>query len=275
MAYGSSFSFGYSLTPWIKRLLIANTAIFLLTYAIPAIQYYLAFTPAEILSRPWTPITYMFAHGGLFHLLFNMLALFFFGARLESQWGSREFIKYYVICGLGGAALSFVFAFSHPVVGASGAVYGLMLAYAMNWPDDIVHIWGIFPVKVKWLVVGLVAISLLSIRSGSGGTIAHFAHLGGFAAGFLYLKLDDPMTDRITRLRKLMSRPRLTVIAGDQPASTPVRRPDARPGRRRNEEQLLDDVDRVLDKISASGMSSLTPEERKLLDEVSKRYRKN
>jgi membrane associated rhomboid family serine protease len=275
MAYGSSFSFGYALTPWIKRLLIANIAVFLLTYAFRDITYYLAFAPSDILSRPWTPITYMFVHGGVFHLLFNMLGLFFFGARLEDRWGSREFIKYYLVCGLGGAALSFVFAFNSSVVGASGAVYGIMLAYAMNWPDDLVYIWGIFPIKVKWLVVIFAAISLLSAFGGSGGSIAHFAHLGGFAAGFLYLKLDDPMTERITRLRKLMSRPRLTVIAGDQPASTPARRPDARPARRRNEDQLLDDVDRVLDKISASGMSSLTPEERKLLDEVSKRYRKN
>src|SRR5688572_18780691 len=124
MAYGSSFSFGFSLTPWVKRLLIANIAVFLLTYAFRDITYYLAFAPSEILSRPWTPITYMFVHGGIFHLLFNMLGLFFFGARLEDRWGSREFIKYYLVCGLGGAALSFVFAFNNSVVGASGAVYG-------------------------------------------------------------------------------------------------------------------------------------------------------
>jgi membrane associated rhomboid family serine protease len=270
MAY-SSFSFGSSLTTWVKRLLIANIAIFLLTLAFPVVVGYMAFVPAEVLSRPWTIITYMFVHSGIWHIFFNMLALFFFGSPVEERFGSREFIKYYFICGLGGAALSFVFAFHSPVVGASAAVYGVMLAFAMNWPDSPIYIWGIFPIKAKWLVVFYVAIDMIGALQGRDG-IAHFAHLGGFAAGYLYMKLDDPMSLRLARLRKLMTRPRLTVIAGDQPAG---KKTESRPARRHKEDALLDSVDRVLDKISASGMSSLTPEERKLLDEVSKRFRQN
>lgn len=271
MAYGNSFSFGSSLTPWVKRLLIANAAIFLLTLALPVVGAYMAFMPAQVLSRPWTLLTYMFVHSGVWHILFNMLALFFFGSPIEERWGSSEFIKYYIICGLGGAAASFVFAFHTPVVGASAAIYGVMLAFAMNWPDSPIYIYGILPIKAKWLVVIYVAIDLIGAFQSRGG-IAHFAHLGGFAAGFLYMKLDDPMSVRLHRLRKLMTGPKLTVIAGDKPAGA---KPEPRPARRHKEDQLLDSVDRVLDKISASGMSSLTPEERKLLDEVSKRFRQN
>src|SRR5438309_522071 len=129
MAY-NSVSFGYPLTPWVKRLLIANVAVFLLTLGLPIVGDYLAFVPSDILSRPWTALTYMFVHQGVWHILFNMLALFFFGPPVEERFGPREFIKYYIICGLGGAALSFAFAYNSPVVGASAAIYGVMLAFA-------------------------------------------------------------------------------------------------------------------------------------------------
>ncbi len=268
MAYNT---FGFTLTPWVKRLLIANVAVFLLTLALPDVVRYLAFVPANVLSTPWTVITYMFVHDGVWHILFNMLALFFFGSPVEEKFGSNEFIKYYIICGLGGAAASFAFAFHNPVVGASAAIYGVMLAFAMNWPDSPIYIYGILPIKAKWLVVIYVALDLLGAWKGGGG-IAHFAHLGGLAAGFIYIKIDDPLSVRLIRLRKMMTRPRLTVISGDQPANAKAA---PRPARRHKEDQMLDSVDRVLDKISASGMSSLTPEERKLLDEVSKRFRQN
>src|SRR4051794_19846937 len=110
---------GYHLTPWVKRLLIANAAVFLVAWRFPQLREYLAFAPEDVLSRPWTAVTYMFTHWAFFHVFFNMLALFFFGPPIEERWGSKEFIKYYFICGLGGAALSFVFAFNSAVVGAS------------------------------------------------------------------------------------------------------------------------------------------------------------
>lgn len=97
MAYRGSFTFGFGLTPWVQRLIIANAVMFLLTYLDPGLYNYLAFVPLDIIGRPWTIVTYMFAHGGFMHLFFNMLALFFFGPALEARWGSREFIKFYVI----------------------------------------------------------------------------------------------------------------------------------------------------------------------------------
>lgn len=270
--YSSGYQFGgYHLTPWVKRLIIANGVIFLATWALPQLIDYMAFQPSAVLYRPWTVLTYMFTHGGFWHVFFNVLALFFFGPPVEERWGSREFIKYYLICGLGGAALSFVFAFNSPVVGASAAVYGIMLAFAMLWPDVPIYIWGIFPVKAKWLVMALAVLSLLSaFGSGSPDQVAHFAHLGGFAAGFLYIKLDSATGNPLQKMKKLVTRRRFKVVPGAAPLKPEPPRP-----KRRDSERMLDDVDAVLDKISTQGMASLTADERKLLDEMSRRYRQN
>jgi membrane associated rhomboid family serine protease len=276
MAYRgfSGFGFGSGLTPWVKRLLIANGAVSLLTFvARPAFEY-LAFVPSLILVRPWTILTYMFVHGDIWHLLFNMLTLFFFGPPLESRWGSREFIRFYFVAGLGGALLSFLFAPASTIVGASAAIYGVLLAFAMVWPDLRIYFWGIFPIKAKWLVAGLVAISLLSAFGSTGRGIAHFAHLGGLAAAFLYMKFDGPLASaRLSRLKRRITRPRLTVVSGSAAPKRPE--PPRRVLRSEEEEALLDRVDRVLDKISSSGMASLTPEEKRVLDEVSRRYRRD
>lgn len=217
MAYRGSFTFGFGLTPWVQRLIIANAVMFLLTYLDPGLYNYLAFVPLDIIGRPWTIVTYMFAHGGFMHLFFNMLALFFFGPALEARWGSREFIKFYVICGIGGAALSFLFAPHSPIIGASAAVFGVMLAFAMNWPEMPIYIWGIFPIQARVLVLILAVFSLLSAFGGSNDGTAHFAHLGGFAAGFLYLKLDRHNSP-LARLKKISAKRRMTVVPGSRDA---------------------------------------------------------
>lgn len=270
-SYSNASIGGYHLTPWVKRLLIINTAVFLATWALPWLAGLLAFQPSGVFLKPWTVITYMFVHGGFMHLFFNMLGLFFFGPPIERHWGSREFIKYYLICGLGGAALSFIFAFNASVVGASGAVYGVMLAFAMMWPDMPIYIWGILPVKAKWLVAVLAGMSMLSAFTGSSDGVAHFAHLGGFAAGFLYIRLDNATGSPLQKMKKMVARRKFKVVPG-----AAVTKPEPpRTMKRRDEDRVLDEVDKVLDKISTQGMASLTPDERKLLDEVSRRYRQN
>src|SRR5512141_616914 len=114
MGYRDSFSFGYSLTPWVKRLILANVIVFLVTWIAGRLGMpigdLLALRPDAVLTRPWTILTYMFVHAGFLHILFNMIALFFFGPPVEERLGPTSFIKYYLVCGLGGAALSFVFA---------------------------------------------------------------------------------------------------------------------------------------------------------------------
>jgi membrane associated rhomboid family serine protease len=275
MAYRSGMTFGYGLTPVVQWLIIANAAVYLVTLVGPRVTSELAFIPSLILVRPWTLVTYMFVHGGFMHILFNMLGLFFFGPPLEARWGSREFLKFYFLCGLGGAVLSFLFA-DHAIVGASAAVYGVGLAFAMNWPDTPIYIWGIFPVPARILFALVVAFSLVSAFSGRSDGVAHFAHLGGIAAGFAYLKWDGRRRSSALReWRKRATRPTLTVAPGKPAGAERGVGAGAVPPPGPEDARLLDELDRVLDKISASGMSSLTAEERKLLDDASRRYRQN
>ncbi len=264
------FTFGYGFTPWVQRIIIANVTVYLLGLAVPSLEQWLAFVPAETLARPWTVVTYMFVHGGFLHLFFNMLILYFFGPPLESMWGGKEFLKFYFVAGLSGAVFSYLFAFNAGVVGASAAIYGVMLAFAMNWPDSQVYIWFLFPVKIKWLVAFLAAVSVFSLVGGRSDGIAHFAHLGGFVGGFLYLKLQDRVGIQVEQLRKTVARRKFSVSAGGDDGGPAPPRPGSRA-----EDKVLDEVDRVLDKISESGLQSLTDEELELLDRVSKKYRQN
>lgn len=300
MAYRDTYGGfgGFSITPWVKRLLIINTALYVAVLLLrfgsgmSVVREYLAFQPADFLTRPWTLVTYAFFHAGVMHLLGNMLMLFFFGPPLEERWGSRAFLRVYLIAAAGGALFSVLFAFLDPasyIVGASGATLGLMLAFAMIWPDMEIHIWGIFPVKAKWLVAVLIFINLAMAVEGSGGQVAVLAHLGGMAATFLYLK--SPWAPHawgeVPRSARKPGGKRggvaLVPWSGKKQAaaaSTTATVTQARPAAARNkgkssERELLDDVDRILDKISAHGLSSLTDEERRRLDEVSRRYRTN
>lgn len=277
MAYAfRSLGDGFALTPMVKRLLIANVVVFGVTLLVGQrfMFEWFAFQPTRILLRPWGPVTYMFLHGSLMHLAVNMLVLFFFGPPLESRWGEREFLKFFAVCGLGGVALSYLFLPAW-VVGASAACYGVMLAFAMNWPDAPIYVWGIFPVQAKYLVGFLFVVSLLSAVQGSSDGVAHFAHLGGLVAGFFYLKADWRPRAQARRIKKAArpSMKRLAIVPRDEdeePASRRRRQPT-----RREDVQLYDRVDAVLDKISAEGIGSLTREERALLDEVSRRHRSN
>lgn len=278
MAYRSRAvnPFGFAVTPWVKRLLIANAVAFLIVLAFRGLIPYLVFTPAKAIPLFWTIGTYMFVHLGLFHLLFNMLALFFFGPPLEERWGSREFLKFYFIAGAGGAILSLPFPYQS-IAGASGAVYGIMVAFALFWPDNQIYIWGIFPVKAKWLVAVLVGLSLFYTVSGGQAGVAHLAHLGGAGAAFLYLKSPFAPASwggvygsaRGGSGRKLLStfsrRVRYSAAAASGP--TEVTRPAA-PKKRSSE-----DVDRILDKISQGGIASLTDDEIQRLEEASRKFR--
>jgi membrane associated rhomboid family serine protease len=279
---GGGFGFGFALTPMVKRLLIANGVAFLATLALdPRVVIDLfAFQPGRLFVRPWGVFTYMFVHGSFMHLFVNMLALFFFGPPLESRWGSREFLTYYVVAGLGGVALSFLFV-PESVIGASAAVYGIMLAFAMNWPDSPIYIWGVFPVKAKWLVAFFFVVSVFSALGRAGGGVAHFAHLGGLLAGFIYLKTDWRASATRGRLaRSARKVRRLAIVPRDEEeedAEASGREPGSPDSGWRGEDErvLLDAVDRVLDKISEQGMASLTRDEKRLLDEVSRRHRTN
>jgi membrane associated rhomboid family serine protease len=281
MSYATQrFSFGYPLTPWVKRLLIANTAIFLLTVIIGQGVFveWFGFSPRHAFTRPWGAVTYMFLHGDGWHLLMNMLVLFFFGPPLESRWGSGEFLKFFLLCGLGGVALSFVFAPSSTIIGASAGIYGIMLAFALYWPDTPIYFWGIFPIKALWLVMIFFALSFISAFGGAGGGVAHFAHLGGLLTGLAYVKLGNRFTGGFGSSGPGGASDRFAIVPRREVREERERR-SARPTvirrSRRQEEELLDEVDRILDKISERGMGALSDEERRVLDEVSRKRRTN
>ena len=274
-AFGSA-PIRFDVTPWVKRILMANAVIFLVTVAVgyQVMIDWFAFSPTRLLSRPWGVLTYMFIHGGLWHLLFNLLIIFFFGPPLERRWGSDAFIKFYLASGLGGVLLSFLFV-STPIVGASAACYGIMLAFAMTWPEAPLYIWGIVPVKAKWLVGFLAALSFVSAIGPTRDGVAHLAHLGGVITGFLFMKAGlvghGGLGGAIPKKKKKKSAfTAVTEIAGTEARQ---RRKDEKGAAKTRAE--LDAVDAVLDKISAEGIESLTPEERALLDRVSKKTRAN
>jgi len=196
----ASYSVGPGpLTPAVQALIVLNVAGYLLAIVVPAVSISLGLVPALVFERwwVWQPVTYMFLHGGLFHLLFNMLALWMFGVDLERRWGTRFFARYYFISGIGAAATTLVvsllpYSFAAPLygsvtVGASGAVYGLLVAFAMMYPHRPIYLYMLFPIPARIFVLIVGAISFLSSVSEARGGVAHAAHLGGLVAGYLYL----------------------------------------------------------------------------------------
>lgn len=242
------------MTPWVQRLLLANIAMFFVQQTMPQLAEPLVFVPMAVLTHPWSIVTYMFLHGGFAHILFNMLALFFFGPRVEGRLGSRRFITLYFVAGISGALLSFVFAPYAGIIGASAAVFGVMLAFAWFWPRDQIYIWGILPIEARWLVVITTALSLWSGLGGSRGGVADFAHLGGYAGAFLYLRLIGSARGMKKFQKKAFAGARTDAL-GKWKQIDP----------RSVHDVNRDEVNRVLDKISASGLASLTPQERQFL----------
>jgi membrane associated rhomboid family serine protease len=245
------------LTRWVLRLLVANVALFLLKELAPALTRAMAFVPALVLERPWTLVTYMFAHAGMWHLFFNMLALVFFGPRVEAEMGERDFLVLYCLSGMTGGILSFVSPWT-PIVGASGAIYGVMMAYAYLWPRAQIFLWGVFPVEARWLVVFMTALSLYGGFRGMDD-IAHFAHLGGFLGGFLFLRW---------RSRRPARRAATEASASVAPTRRSLHR-WSQIDRNRLHEVNREEFDRIQAKIRASGAESLTQQERDFLDRFS------
>ena len=267
-------------TPWVGRLLVANLIAFLLQWTVFWSHYIdlFGFSPLAVWSRPWTLITYQFVHENILHLAFNLVALFFFGPPVEARLGGRRFLGFYLLCGLGGAALAGVLSQAFPftaLIGASAAVMGIAVAFAWYWPDAPVLVFPLpEPFAAKLLVTFYVAISLalVWISSKTGG-VSHLAHLGGIGTALLLLKSADWRSSRHERQlrRSVGSDAGMKAAALVARSSDPARRSGAVRGQSPDRTQA--EVDRVLDKISASGINSLTPAERKFLAEMSRRMR--
>lgn len=254
------------MTPWVTRLLIANIIAFILAPPGSVLYRYLMFVPALVLERPWSILTYMFLHGGFMHILFNMIGLYFFGPRLEARIGARDFMIMYLLAGIAGALLSFALEPRAAIVGASGAVFGVLLGFAMFWPHERIYIWGVLPVPARMMVIGLAVLSIYSGFQGAGSGIAHFAHLGGFAGAWGFLKVRE----RRSTAFKRNATPDAHLSAADRITGRAAR------AERKWENIRLDDlheinrqeVERVRAKIEAEGAGSLTPDERAFMNRM-------
>jgi len=253
------------MTPWVTRLIIANVAIYFLQQISPQVTATLILVPSLIPLRPWSAVTYMFLHGSLGHIFFNMLGLYFFGPALETRLGGRRFLTLYFVSGLGGAVLSAVFPFSRyvPILGASGAIFGVLLGFAWFWPRERIYLWGIVGIEARVLVVVMTALSLWGGATGSRDGVAHFAHLGGFLGGFLYLKWMERWGPAAQFRRKARAVP--------VPRTSGVQSMEA--WRRINPDALhpvnREEYDRIMAKLAVGGPSGLTPAEREFMDRFS------
>lgn len=255
-----SFAFGFSppgVPTAIKWLLLANIATFIAQQVYPALTPLLGLVPWRVLHEltVYQFGTYLFLHGGFFHLFFNMLMLWMFGRELEEIWGKAYFLKFYFLTGIGAGITSFLVSpDSHAVtIGASGAIMALLVAFAMQNPDREVYLWFLFPIKIKYLVMFLIAFDLVAAVGRPPDGVARFAHLGGALVGFLYLKVDWRLAALGRRLRNYRYERRVKKV---------------RQNTERNR-RMMDEVDRVLDRINEVGYDGLTREEKRLLDDAS------
>lgn len=245
----------------IKILIIINIAVFILVNLFSKFPWFSLFglVPRYVFTRfmIWQPLTYLFLHSGLWHLVINMLMLWMFGSVIESTWGSRQFLFYYFFTGIAAGLCSFIFAFhsSIPVVGASGAIFGILVAYAVMFPESIILLFFIFPMKMKYAVLVLGGINLLGAMSSGSSGIAYIAHLGGGVFGYLYLK-NEFIKRQFMHLEPgaLLTRWRLKQMQKNQ----------------LRDKEFNQKVDEILDKISKQGMESLTQKEKMILEAKSR-----
>jgi membrane associated rhomboid family serine protease len=269
----------FFVTRWVRRLLVLTGGVYLLQLTVftsPWLLETFGFAPGLLSRHPWSVLTYAFLHGSFLHLLFNMLGLFMFGPPVEARLGSTRFVRLYLVAALGGAALSLAFAaLAGPgiIIGASAAVFGVMLAFVLEWPDAPVLVFPLpVPIRAKWLVIFIAAMSLLAGITGAERGVAHLAHLGGFAAALLYLRGTN-----LVRFARRHAPPGRTsaVLVHPSAASAGHALPFGPPQSRGTDAAIQAEVDRVLDKISADGLASLTPTERRFLDEISRRFKQD
>ena len=257
----SNSSYGLENSSAVRNLIIINLIAFVMIYLFRSFPFlaWFGLVPSYVFGkfRIWQLVTYLFMHAGLWHLILNMLMLWMFGSAIEQMWGSKRFLQYFFFTGIGAGLCSLIFAFgsSYPVVGASGAIFGLLVAYGVMFPDNVIMLFLIFPMKMKHAVIVLGLINLLGAISSSGSGIAYIAHLGGGVLGYVYLK-NESLRSKLASLSffrwKNIYKQRQKV-------------------RKQQEIRDLDqEVDNILDKISKDGLNSLTSREKKLLAQKSR-----
>lgn len=284
--------------PVIKYLLVSNVAIFIFQYfifgslkvgGVPLgvfFNKYFALNPIGSTLfpfYPWQLVTYLFMHADFWHIFLNMFALWMFGMELENIWGSRKFMAYYFMCGIGAGLANLLIAplfttINVPTVGASGAVYGILVAFGMLFPDRPIYMYFLFPIKAKYFVAIYILIELFSVGSNSG--IAHVAHLGGGFVGFIYLLLTKNNINGLFRFYK--PKPKVTVKKPSNIYSnrfyekynsqnTDISDADYYDDKNDDDNISQERIDEILDKISKNGYQNLSDEEKRILFDASKK----
>lgn len=288
--------------PVIKNLLIINGVIFFLMTmfqnvsfnGIPSeniiIRWFALMPLGSGYFELWQLITYQFLHGGFSHILFNMFALWMFGAEIELNWGSKKFLLYYLLCGVGAGLLHMFLAplltgSAAPTIGASGAVYGIMIAFAMMFPDRPVYLYFLLPIKAKYLITFLVLMEFMLIDSAGSG-VAHLAHLGGAIVGFAFIMLDkDIYVPFKNMFRRQNFKRKSSNYFDDYDSGSFKSRSKSSYNNdikdasfydlEENDDEIItqEEIDRILDKISKHGYAGLSDKEKKILFEASKKIK--
>ncbi|MFI5264268.1 MAG: rhomboid family intramembrane serine protease [Candidatus Kapaibacterium sp.] len=294
-------------TPIIRNLIVANVAVFLFEMFFGKLRvsgvpidlyiekYFYLWPLGSGNFYPWQLFSYMFLHdtGGIMHIAFNMLFLWMFGMQFEILWGAKKFLTYYVLCGLGGAVahllISPLLGGSGPLIGASGAIFGIMLAYGLLFPENLLYVFFIIPMKAKYAIGVFVALELWATMQGAQDNIGHLAHLGGAVVGLIYLLATNGGLKLFSGYRPNRSRQSDNTWSSRSSGGSIFRRRPA------DDDDAIDaeyhdiggtatktrvggariitqeDIDRILDKIAASGYQNLSEEEREILIEASRK----
>ena len=210
----------------------------------------------------WQPFTYLFFHGGIWHVLINMFVLWMFGSELERLWGKIHFLKFYFVTGVGSGLLTMLFSLQSitPIVGASGAVYGVLLAYGLTYPNRQIYLYGIIPIKSIWFVIGIGMIAFMSSFNNIS-QVSHITHLSGMLIGYLMLKRPVEWRSLWFSIRKRTLEYR--VVQEEKKAT--------------HRQKIEQDIDIILDKINREGFDSLSQKEQDSLYKGSRslsRYKK-
>ena len=251
-----------SMPSGVKYLLIANVLVFILM-ALSGEKGFLfrsfGLVPSLVWQKFkfWQLFTYLFIHGDWLHILLNMFMLWVCGQDLETQWGKKHFFIFYFICGIGAGFITFIFDIHSiiPIVGASGAIYGLLVAYGFTYPNRILLLYGLLPIKAKYVVLGLGLIAFFASFSANQSNISHITHLSGMIIGFIFICYNlnyNGVKGWYYRLR-LKNITKKSTYTNDEAA------------------QMKQRVDEILDKLNDSGWESLTEQEEKYLTQASKR----
>jgi rhomboid family protein len=240
---------------------------------------------------PWQLISYQFMHGGIAHIFFNMFALWMFGIEIENIWGSRKFLIFYLMCGVVAGIFQLVLPplFGEalaPTIGASGAIFGVLVAFGMMFPNRYIFLYFFIPIKAKYLITGFILMEMFFIDQG-GGNIAHLAHLGGALAGFIYIMLDTKTNVSLNSIfrRNTMRSGNNLFDSFKQKTVNTFKKKEGNIEEAKfyeikdendndNKDEISqEEIDKILDKISRSGYQNLTAREKKILFEASKRMK--